>query len=151
MDDNGVNQDLGPSPAAVHSALRFTEVWATAMGTSFVEYRAFGFWTRDSFLSGWLTVLLDELRKVSDPDAWQASLMEHWQVQIEVDGGCMSAGLDEFLTNSARRDSLISISKAGLKSCESSAKRTGELFVALLEGSLKTTSSSPIDYLGDAP
>jgi hypothetical protein len=32
------------------------------MGTSFVEYKGFGFWTRDSFLESWLTTLLDEMR-----------------------------------------------------------------------------------------
>jgi hypothetical protein len=119
------------------------------MGTSFVEYGEFGFWTRDSYLSSWLTALLDEFRKTSKPGPWQESLMEHWRVQIKVDGGCMSPGLNEFLTESNRRDSLVSISMAALSNCEPYAKRTGELFVALLLGTLRTTASSPIDYLGD--
>jgi|SRR6516162_1268301 hypothetical protein len=118
------------------------------MGTSFVKYGEFGFWTRDNYLSSWLTALLDEFRKTSNPEPWQESLMEHCRVQIAVDGGCMSVGLDEFLTDSERRDSLISFSKVALGNCEPLAKRTGELFVALLRGTLKTTVSSPIDYLG---
>jgi hypothetical protein len=61
----------------------------------------------------------------------------------------MSAGLDEFLTDSTRRDFLVSLSKAALGNCEPLPKRTGELFVALLLGNLKSTASSPIDYTGD--
>jgi hypothetical protein len=119
------------------------------MGTSFVEYGKFGFWTRDSYLSSWLTTLLDEVRRTPKVEPWQESLIDHWRVQIKVDGGCMSAGLDEFLTDGERRDSLVSICNAALGNCEPSAKRTGELFVALLLGTLRTTVSSPIDYLVD--
>lgn len=118
------------------------------MGTSFVKYGEYGFWTRDNYLSSWLSVLLTELQKTK-PEPWHKPLTQHWSVQIEVDGGCMSAALDQFLTDSGRRDSLISISERALDNCEPSAKRTGELFVALLRGTLKTTVSSPIDYLGD--
>jgi hypothetical protein len=119
------------------------------MGTSFVKYGEFGFWTRDSYLASWFTTLLEELRRTSKPEPWQESLMEHWRVQIEIDGGCMSAGLNEFLTDSGRRDFLISLSKAALGNCEPFSKSTGELFVALLLGTLRTTASSPIGYLGD--
>jgi len=120
-----------------------------AMGTSFVEYGKFGFWTRDSYLSSWLSTLLDELRRTTKGEPWQETLMDHWRVQIEIDGGCMSAGLNEFLTDSDRRDSLVSICHAALSNGEPSAKRTGELFVGLLLGTLRTTVSSPIDYFGD--
>jgi hypothetical protein len=119
------------------------------VGTSFVKYGEYGFWTRDNYLSSWLTALLTELRKTAKPEPWHKSLMEHWSVQIEVDGGCMSAALDQFLTDSERLDSLISTSQLALLTCAPSAKRTGELFVALLRGTQKTTASSPIDYLGD--
>ena len=116
------------------------------MGTSFVKYGEHGFWTRDNYFSSWLNALLTEVRKTK-PEPWHELLTEHWSVQIEVDGGCMSAALDQFLTDNGRRDSLISISELALRNCEPSAKRTGELFVALLRGSLKTTASSPTDYL----
>ena len=118
------------------------------MGTSFVKCGEYGFWTRDSNLSCWLTALLAELQKTTKPEEWHKPLREHWAVQIEIDGGCMSPALDQFLTDSERQDSLISTSEFALRNCESSAKRTGELFVALLRGTLKTTVSSPIDYLG---
>jgi hypothetical protein len=78
-----------------------------AMCTSFVEYGEFGFWTRDSYLSSWLATLLDELRRTPKAELWQDTLMEHWRAQIKIDGGCMSAGLNEFLTDGDRRDSLF--------------------------------------------
>jgi len=118
------------------------------MGTSFVDYGEYGFWTRDSYLSSWLTALTGALEKMPEPEPWHQPLIEHWKVQIEVDGGCMSAGLDEFVTDNKPRDSLISTSEVALINCEPTAKRTGELFVALLRGMLAATLSSPIDYLG---
>jgi hypothetical protein len=119
------------------------------LGTSFVKYKEHGFWARDAHLSSWLTALSTELRKTTEPQEWHKPLMEHWSVQIEVDGGCMSAELDKFLANNERQDFLIFTSERALQTCEPAAKRTGELFVALLRGDLKTTASTPINYLGD--
>jgi hypothetical protein len=117
------------------------------MGTSFVEHKGFGFWTRDSFLESWLTALLDEMRNLPKLETWQESLMEHWRIQAAINGGCMSVGLDDFLTNSARVDLLVSVAKRALERNNLLEHRTGELFIDLLEGKLKTTASSPIDYL----
>jgi hypothetical protein len=119
------------------------------MGTSFVEYKGLGFWTRDSFLESWLTTLLDEMQKLSAVEPWQKSLMEHWHTQTTIDGGVMSVGLDEFVTDSARRDFLLSLAKGALERSQLLGHRTGELFIDLLAGNLKTTVSSPVDYLSD--
>jgi hypothetical protein len=119
------------------------------MGTSFVEYKGFGFWTRDSFLESWLTTMLDEMRKLPFREPWQESLMEHWRVQAIINGGVMSVDLDKFLTDTAREDFLLSLSKEALGQSQPLGHRTGELFVDLLAGKLKTTASSPIDYLSD--
>ncbi|HJX94067.1 MAG TPA: hypothetical protein VJ324_00520 [Candidatus Acidoferrum sp.] len=35
------------------------------MSTSFVEYKGFGFWSRDNFLEAWLNTLLDETHSTS--------------------------------------------------------------------------------------
>jgi hypothetical protein len=117
------------------------------MGTSFVKYKGFGFWTRDSFLASWLTTLLDEMRKLPTREPWQESLMDHWRVQATIDGGVMSVGLDDFLTETTRTDFLLSLAKGALGRSDPLGHRTGELFVDLLAGKLKTTVSSPIDYL----
>jgi hypothetical protein len=116
------------------------------MGTSFVEYKGFGFWTRDSFLESWLTTLLGEIRKLPAPEPWQESLIEYWRIQSTIDGGCISVGLDKFLTDEARQDFLLSLAQRALKGSKSLERRTGELFVELLVGKLKSTASSPIDY-----
>ena len=117
------------------------------MGTSFVEYKEFGFWSRDSFLASWLGSLLDEMQRLPSREAWQESLMEHWQAQSTIDGGVMSLGLDEFLINDERRDCMLSLAHNALQRSDEKARRTAELFIALLAGKLRTTASSPIDYL----
>ncbi len=73
------------------------------MGTSFVEYKGFGYWTRDKYLESWLSAMIEQLRRISNREPWQESLMEHWCEQAQIDGGVMSTGLDEFLTDEAKR------------------------------------------------
>jgi len=117
------------------------------MGTSFVEYKGFGFWTRDSFLESWLTTLLGQIHKLPTLEPWQQSLAEHLRSQVVIDGGCVSLGLDEFLTDDARTAFLLSLARVALGSAKPLGHRTGELFIDLLAGRLNTTASSPIDYL----
>jgi hypothetical protein len=121
------------------------------MGTSFVKYKGFGFWTRDSFLESWLTTLLDEMRKLPVLEPWQEALREHWRVQATIDGGVIAVGLDDFLTDSTRTDFLLSLARGALALSQPLAHRTGELFIDLLAGKVKTTDSSPIDYLDPPP
>lgn len=75
--------------------------------------------------------------------------MEYWRAQSRIDGGVMSLGLDEFLINDERRSSIVCLSRSALQQSEGKARRTGELFIALLAGKLRTTASSPIDYFDD--
>jgi hypothetical protein len=120
------------------------------MGTSFVEYKGFGFWTRDNSLESWLTTLLAEMRKLPSLEPWQEALREHWHIQATIDGGVMSAGLDDFLTDGHRKDFVLSLAKGALPRSAPIAHRTGELFIDLVAGKLKTTVSSPIDYLSES-
>ena len=117
------------------------------MGTSFVEYKKVGFWSRDSFLASWLGTLMGEMQRLPVLEPWQESLMDHWQAQSTADGGVMWLGLDEFLNDDERRDCILSMAYSALPRSDEKARRTGELFVALLAGKLRTTPSSPIDYL----
>ena len=117
------------------------------MGTSFVEYKEKGFWTRDSFLESWLTAMLEELKKLPAMEPWHQSLAEHWSLQVKIDGGWMSVNLDEFAATPERVSFLIALANKALERAGPSGRRTGELFIELLEGKLKTTVSSPIDYL----
>jgi hypothetical protein len=116
------------------------------MGTSYVEYKSFGFWSRDAYLDSWMTALIEEVEKsVSEP--WQRALAEHWRTQLQIDGGCISLDLYEFLSDAARRDLVRGLAEKAINRTAGPAKRTGELFVALLSGTLRTDTSSPIDYL----
>jgi len=117
------------------------------MGTSYVEYKGYGFWSRDSFLECWITTLLDQMQRPPALEPWQESLAEHWRIQAYIDGGCMSLNLDGFLSDSTRREIVLSVSEQALPRCPELGRRTGELFIALLSGLLRTTASSPIDYL----
>jgi len=73
--------------------------------------------------------------------------MEHWQDQSTIDGRVMRLGLDELLLNDERRNCILSMAQSALQRCDEKARRTGELFIALLAGKLRTTPSSPINYL----
>ncbi len=69
------------------------------MGTSFVEYKGFGFWTRDRYLEKWLSAIIELIQRMPTREPWQDSLMEHWQKQAQIHGGVMSTDLDEYLTD----------------------------------------------------
>ena len=119
------------------------------MGTSFIKYKGFGFWSRDSFIESWLTTLIVEMRKLQGDDlkTWQHALIEEWRIQIIIDGGCMSLRLDEFLIDGAREGLMLFLAKRALNFSDPLGRETGELFIKLLEGQLETNESSPIDYL----
>ena len=115
------------------------------MGTSYVEYRKFGFWSRDTFLADWIDAMLAEIQPLSAQERWLGPLSEKWRVQAEIDGGCMSLGLDDFLSDERRRKLLLTLAGQAVNRCSEESRRTGELFFALLAGKLTTTASSPID------
>jgi hypothetical protein len=117
------------------------------MGTSYVEFRQNGFWTRDSLLADWLTTLIDEMRSASNENDWSLPLIKHWERQREIDGGCMALDLDGFLSDDEKRGFVIAAAEPALMRTSDASKRTGQLFVALLRGRVKTDASSPIDYL----
>lgn len=117
------------------------------MGTSFVKYKGFGFWSRDSFIESWLSTLIAEMRELHELKTWQQELMEHWRIQATIDAGCMSLKLDEFLIDGSREEFMLSVARRALNSSEPLGRETGELFIKLLEGQLQTNVSSRIDYL----
>jgi hypothetical protein len=64
-----------------------------------------------------------------------------------VDGGVVSSGLDEFLINDERSNRVPSLANDALDRSDGEARRRGEPFIAPLAGKLRTTASSPFDYL----
>lgn len=117
------------------------------MGTSYVEFRKHGFWARDSILADWLTTLIDEMRLCVPSNDWLRPLIGHWEIQSEIDGGCMALELDSFLADDVKRGYVISAADSALTRSSDASRRTGTLFLSLLKGEVKTDASSPIDYL----
>lgn len=117
------------------------------MGTSYVEFRKRGFWTRDKFLSGWLTTLIGEMRTAIPANDWLPPVIRHWETQCEIGGGCMALDLDSFLADDEKCGYVISAAESALKRTSDENKSTGYLFLPLLRGEVKTDVSSPIEYL----
>jgi hypothetical protein len=111
------------------------------MGKSYIKYKDFGFWSRDTFIESWLLTLLAEMRKSANAEPWQKALMVHRRTQAPIDGGCMWVGLDDFLADKSKEESILSVAKQALPSAEPLGRETGELFIKLLEGRLRTNES----------
>jgi hypothetical protein len=70
------------------------------MGSSFVDYRGRGFWTRDAALETVLALLVAELQPLSRPGDALSALLDEWALQASVGFmGCVSPGLDQNLTD----------------------------------------------------
>jgi len=87
------------------------------------------------------------MRPTSLTFPWLQPLIREWEIQIEIGGGCMALALDEFLQDADRCAYVLLASGDALERTSESSKRTGQLFLALLRGDVKTDASSPIDYL----
>lgn len=73
------------------------------MGSSFVEYRGKGFWTRDGLLEVWLELMSRESQ--SDPSApdWLRAAASEWHEAATIGAvGCVAAGLDRILSDPTR-------------------------------------------------
>jgi hypothetical protein len=120
------------------------------VGSSFTEFKGYGFWSRDHFLEEWLRELAAECRKHAPSLPWLEVACEHWELQaIGIFNGWVHANLDEFLTDAERVSLITSISERVRDRFPSDhpLHRTGDLFVRLLKGELTTDESSPLDYM----
>jgi predicted NBD/HSP70 family sugar kinase len=70
------------------------------VGTSFVDYRGRGFWTRDAALETVLALLATELERSADGDEAASAVLDHWALQAVAGfNGCVNADLDRSLTD----------------------------------------------------
>lgn len=118
------------------------------MGRSFVCFKEHGFWTRDEYLLDWLMAALTEINQMEKPQAWQIAVGREWDEAI-LSGfpGGINPRLDKLLTNEHRVQFVIGLSRKIKESTiDPKVKRLAELFADLIEGKLKTTVSSAIDY-----
>jgi hypothetical protein len=118
------------------------------MGKSFVGFRGFGFWSPDGVLEDWLSALVTAMEPMPVADEWQKEMKRKWSYEATAGKtGCIWPSLDDFLTTEERIQFAIDLSHAAIASVEArDVRRIGELFINLLEGKLKTTASSSIDY-----
>ena len=77
---------------------------------------------------------------------WLPPIIQHWELQSEIDGGCMALELDSFLAEDEKLRYVISAAESALTRSSDASERTGSLFLALLKGEVKTDASGPIDY-----
>jgi hypothetical protein len=119
------------------------------MGSSFVEYRGRGFWSRDDYLEDVLALLAHAVGD-SPSEAWWSDLRDHWRLQSSgYFNGWIHPKLDEYLINDERRTEVLSLlekvaSRPGLTE---EAEQTLKLLKALLMGELSTDASSSLDYM----
>jgi hypothetical protein len=82
------------------------------VGTSYVDYRGRGFWTRDAALQTVLGLLVAELEPLSRGDHVISSVLDRWSLQATAGfNGCVCAELDANLTE----PTLPSVVAAGLR------------------------------------
>jgi hypothetical protein len=74
------------------------------VGSSFIEYRGHGFWTRDAKIEVWLYLLCAEINQADDVPDWLLQARDDWHCQATVGFvGCVSPSLDHHLGNDQRR------------------------------------------------
>src|SRR5260370_1314764 len=142
------------------------------MGSSFTEFRGYGFWARDSSLEVWLYLLVREVGKMTDPPDWLRLAREDWHLKATVGFlGWICANLDEHITSTDRDEATVRLSNDALAwlhqqgplmsaellnsfQCGGEGAyftrdvetdnfiRVGEAFVQLLEGKLKTDAAT---------
>ena len=54
------------------------------MGTSFIDYRGHGFWTRDSKIEVWLHLLCMEIAAAEAVPDWLVRARDDWHLQASV-------------------------------------------------------------------
>ena len=120
------------------------------MGSSFIEYRGYGFWSADAFIERLARETAAAIEKQTNNEAWQADLAAHWRAQASGNfNGWIHLDLDEFLTGEERRAQIRDVVQSVTKEYaeEDPIYRTGLLLVRLLDGELQTNATSPLGYM----
>src|ERR1700686_2625632 len=112
------------------------------MGSSFIEYRGFGFWSFDPFIERLAGEVAAAIEKQKMEEEWQAELSAHWKRQASGDfHGWVHLNLDEFLTGEERRIQLRHLVEGVVDQHPTSddpIRETGAFLLRLLDGKLTT-------------
>ena len=145
------------------------------MGTSYTEFKSFGFWSDDVLLSAIYFLLHKEFNSLEAKNYFIRSIIEKFLYASTFKGvGCVPNYIDEFnteektdLLRKALQSIIIGISEDNLISAQEFNEhkvasitdwttiprielvRTAKLLLKLVNGELKTDAASEIDYLSD--
>ena len=85
------------------------------MGSSYTEFQGNGFWCSDPALEVWLYLLVQEIDKCGELPRWLAEAREHWYLCATVGfTGCISAALDDHLTDQPRVEAALGLAQTTL-------------------------------------
>jgi hypothetical protein len=85
------------------------------VGSSFVEYRGAGFWSRNYSIELWMYLLAQEARRLKEPPEWLVAAADDWHHQATVNMmGCVSPDLDEHATTPERVALLLRLAEHAL-------------------------------------
>ena len=143
------------------------------MGSSFIDFKDYGFWARDAGIEVWLYLLVQEIDKLESIPDWLKETRDHWYTQATVGFvGWVHPQLDDYLVSQDRINLAVTLSERVLKWLNEQGEylspsylnslgvggagvqwaadveveifaRVGRKFVELLRGELKTDASTP--------
>lgn len=121
------------------------------MGSSFIEYRGFGFWSSDPLIERLASEVAIAIENQGKEEEWQSDLAAHWKLQASGEfHGWVHLNLDEFLTREERRKQLRDVLQTVVDqhlAGDDPIRETGVFLLRLLDGKLTTDASSPLDYM----
>jgi len=122
------------------------------MGSSFIEYRDYGFWSADEFIEILAGEVANQLRAV--PNDWNCELVDHWTLMAKGHfGGWIHLKLDEFLTTESRRlelrEAIFEVTKQYAPN--DPIRDTAEFLIELLDSRLKIDASHTLHYMVQRP
>ena len=125
--------------------------WADedAVGSSFIDYRGKGFWSRDAFIEEFLRALADATATLPAED-WLCDAAAHWRLQGAGHfNGWVHPCFDEHLSTEDRRASIVRLIDIVRTRPDATdyLRQTCDLAERLLNGELATDASSPLDYM----
>jgi hypothetical protein len=87
------------------------------MGSSFTQFRDKGFWSRDGLLEVWLRIMCLHMEGEAHSPGWQHNLRDTWLLaSAGYFNGCVSASLDEFVTDDERVSVILRVSQRSIQS-----------------------------------
>jgi hypothetical protein len=86
------------------------------MSSSFIDYKDYGFWARDTHIDLWLYLLVQEIDKLEPTPEWLKVARDHWHEQCTLAlGGCIQLRLGDYLLSQDRANLVIQLSERVLK------------------------------------